>query len=115
MGRKLHGRGRLLRGLQLQDEGVFAQLGSFDYSHVKDGFEVALLAVGIAHGGLVEADELRGGGITLKRLKTGEGVRGDSSLSLNSGDSGFLVIRFFLGLLVSGNIPPANGVRIIAI
>lgn len=108
MGRQLHGLGRLFRGLELQDKGVFSQLGSFDHPHVKDGLEVALLAVWIAHGGLVEADELSVGGVTLKRLKTGLGVRGDSNLSLARSDSGFLMIFFFLGLLVNGNIPLAK-------
>ena len=94
---------------------MFSQLGSLDHPHIKDSFEVALLAIWIAHRGLVEANELYVVWVTLKRLKMGLGVSGDSNLSLTRSDSGFLTILFFLRLLVRGNIPLANGVRIIAI
>jgi hypothetical protein len=98
VGMELHGLCGLVGALELQDEGMSSQFGSLDHPHVKHGLEVAFLAVGVAQGRLVEANELSGGRVTLKRLKTGLELNGYSSLSLPRSDSGFFRILFFFML-----------------
>lgn len=87
--------------LELEDDGVFAQLHPLHGLDVEHGFEEGLLKVVVAEGRLIEAHHLRGGGGTSKTLWTWLKQIGCSRASLRRMDSGFLLIR--TGLRLGGS------------